>query len=79
MCRMDWNCSQQTGYGSQSGHARIRLAAACCVLLAVACGRGPDAEDSTPKHLVLVTIDTLRADHVGAYGYSRETTANIDT
>ena len=28
--------------------------------------------------LVLVIIDTLRADHVGAYGYARPTTPNLD-
>ena len=28
--------------------------------------------------LLLVTIDTLRADHVGAYGYQRPTTPNLD-
>lgn len=29
-------------------------------------------------HLVLVTFDTLRADHVTSYGYSRETTPFLD-
>ena len=29
-------------------------------------------------NVVLVTIDTLRADHVGAYGYARPTTPNLD-
>lgn len=29
-------------------------------------------------NLVLITIDTLRADHVGAYGYARATTPNLD-
>lgn len=28
--------------------------------------------------ILLVTIDTLRADHVGCYGYSRPTTPNLD-
>ena len=28
--------------------------------------------------IVIITIDALRADHVGAYGYSRPTTPNID-
>lgn len=31
-----------------------------------------------PVHVVLVVIDTLRADHVSAYGYERETTPNLD-
>ncbi len=30
------------------------------------------------RNVLLVTIDTLRADHVGAYGYGRKTTPNID-
>lgn len=29
-------------------------------------------------NLVLITIDTLRADHLGAYGYSRDTSPHID-
>ncbi|MCB9673646.1 MAG: sulfatase [Alphaproteobacteria bacterium] len=33
-------------------------------------GAGPD--------VVLVVVDTLRADHVGAYGYGRDTTPSID-
>src|SRR6185436_12408394 len=31
------------------------------------------------EHLVLVTIDTLRADHVSCYGYPRETTPFLDS
>ena len=33
---------------------------------------------ATPPHLVLVMIDTLRADHLGAYGYARDTSPNLD-
>ncbi|MDH3286055.1 MAG: sulfatase [Acidobacteriota bacterium] len=33
---------------------------------------------SGPPHLILVVIDTLRTDHVGAYGYHRPTTPNLD-
>ncbi len=32
--------------------------------------------DSRP--VILISLDTLRADHVGAYGYARPTTPNID-
>ena len=28
--------------------------------------------------MILIVIDTLRADHVGSYGYSRDTTPNLD-
>jgi arylsulfatase A-like enzyme/thioredoxin-like negative regulator of GroEL len=36
------------------------------------------AQPTTARHLVLVTIDTLRADRVGAYGYTRARTPAID-
>ncbi|MEF8824919.1 MAG: sulfatase [Halapricum sp.] len=32
----------------------------------------------SPKNVILVTIDALRADHVSSYGYSRETTPFLD-
>lgn len=35
--------------------------------------------DRAPKRIYFVTIDTLRADHVGAYGYPRNTTPFIDS
>jgi arylsulfatase A-like enzyme len=36
---------------------------------------------SVPKdfNVLLITIDTLRADHVSAYGYARKTTPNLDS
>lgn len=34
--------------------------------------------DWSGRDIVLVTVDALRADHVGAYGYPRPTTPNID-
>ncbi len=41
----------------------------------VACGRTADA----PRpNVILVSIDTLRADHVGTYGYERDTTPFLD-
>ena len=44
-------------------------------------GRGPFASLISPKKptIVFVTIDTLRADHVGAYGYPRQVTPFLDT
>lgn len=32
-----------------------------------------------PKKIILIVIDTLRADHMGCYGYKRNTSPNIDT
>jgi arylsulfatase A-like enzyme len=31
-----------------------------------------------PRHLLVISIDTLRSDHVGAYGYDRNTTPGLD-
>ncbi|CAG0958179.1 Ulvan-active sulfatase [Methanosarcinales archaeon] len=31
-----------------------------------------------PKKIILIIIDTLRADHLGCYGYKRNTSPNID-
>jgi len=45
----------------------------CGVLLALACER-----PSPPRGLILVSIDTLRADHLGTYGYDRPTSPQID-
>jgi arylsulfatase A-like enzyme len=40
---------------------------------------GPsDVSAAAPRLVVLVTIDALRADHLGIYGYSRPTSPNID-
>lgn len=36
----------------------------------------PEAKDIT--HVILISIDTCRADHLGCYGYSRNTSPNID-
>ena len=58
-------------------HLRLRRALACVVLggLAGACGT---PEPTPVPSVLLVTVDTLRADHLGAYGYFRETSPNID-
>ena len=60
----------------------IALAA---VVLAPACGerRQPPAARLSPRpgnslNVLLVTIDTLRADHLGTYGYARKTSPHID-
>jgi arylsulfatase A-like enzyme len=39
---------------------------------------GTLATTNMPQNIVLVTVDSLRADHVGCYGYDRDTTPKID-
>ncbi len=46
-----------------------------------ACGPGPGSSgggDTAPPNLVLVVVDTLRADHLGVYGYGRPTSPALD-
>jgi arylsulfatase A-like enzyme/HEAT repeat protein len=40
--------------------------------------QGGHAVDLTGRDVLLITVDALRADHVGAYGYARATTPNLD-
>lgn len=49
-------------------------------LLLMACAGEPGLPpgDAARPDLVLVSVDTLRADHVSSYGYSRETTPFLD-
>jgi choline-sulfatase len=55
---------------------RLSLALLCgfAALAGVACTRTPPP----PQRIVLVTIDTLRADHLGVYGYPRDTSPFLD-
>jgi arylsulfatase A-like enzyme/cytochrome c-type biogenesis protein CcmH/NrfG len=46
--------------------------------LVFACGRTPGDRPANARNLILFTIDTLRADRVGAYGHSAARTPNID-
>lgn len=45
------------------------------LLAGVGCGEAPVQR---PTNLVLVVIDTLRADHLASYGYARSTSPNLD-
>lgn len=45
-------------------------------LVAAGCAPGEEAD---PTNLLLVSLDTLRADRVGAYGYDRDTTPFLDS
>ncbi|HXJ36223.1 MAG TPA: sulfatase [Candidatus Eisenbacteria bacterium] len=53
--------------GGRIGRALVAMVLAC------ACNSHP------PRHVVLITIDTLRADHLGLYGYRHPTSPFIDS
>jgi len=69
---------------------RLRIVAVGLALLAGGCGGAapgpaveavpgqPGARPGRPWNVLLITIDTLRADHLGAWGYSRPTSPEID-
>ncbi len=50
--------------------------ALAAVLLVSSCGG--DDEPVRPPNVVLITLDTVRRDHMGCYGYQRATSARID-
>jgi len=54
------------------------LVGALCSLLLVSCS---DASKPVPERppVILIVIDTLRADHLGMYGYQRPTSPQLDT
>lgn len=53
---------------------RILKAALVCALLGAVPGL---AADKPPRNVLLLTIDTLRADHLSLYGYAKETTPRL--
>ncbi len=63
-----------------SRHRPAQRRALAAVLAAAAAlgGQACDSSHPVPHSVVLVSLDTLRADHLGAYGYPRETSPNVD-
>ncbi len=53
---------------------RLSLILILAALLA-ACSK---PEPARPRNVILVLVDTLRADHLSTYGYSRPTSPNVD-
>jgi len=56
---------------------RSRLAASVAALLVAACG-GAAAPAEGPRHVVLISLDTTRADHLGCYGNREVRTPALD-
>lgn len=59
---------------------RLFVAARLLVLIlpTAGCDDGPNAPTGRFERVVLVTIDTLRADHLQSYGYARQTSPFLD-
>ena len=52
---------------------RIRFALVLCAVMGLFCSGKPQT-----LNIMIIAVDTLRADHLGCYGYSRDTSPNID-
>jgi arylsulfatase A-like enzyme len=65
------------GHGGPSLRRRW-LVSLAVVLVAVAPGCRPLVAPAPRGNLILISVDTLRADHLGCYGYQRPTSPNID-
>ncbi len=61
-----------------SSRQQARHFARMTVSLLVALAVSACADPAEPPSIVLISIDTLRRDHVSAYGYERSTTPRID-
>ena len=66
--------TRRIGAAPFAGRLLVGLCAAAVGLFS--CQRPEEA--TRPYDVVLITLDTLRADHLGCYGYFRDTSPNMD-
>ncbi|HVT01964.1 MAG TPA: sulfatase-like hydrolase/transferase [Thermoanaerobaculia bacterium] len=57
---------------------KTRLVLCSWISLLAACSRQPEPVSLQGYNVLLVTVDTTRADHIGAYGFREAETPNID-
>ncbi len=67
---------ERAGFGSWLRNGSI-LAAACVTALGGCRDSTPEITEPIGK-IVLISLDTLRPDHLGVYGYSRDTSPKLD-
>jgi arylsulfatase A-like enzyme len=58
--------------------ALVAAGTTVCGLITGCGNQNPPSKGLRPLNVLIVTIDTLRADHVGCYGYSKAETPNLD-
>ncbi len=64
-------------WAAQTVELTFRCRGQTPLVLGAPCLRSADQRAERPN-VILISIDMLRADHVGAYGYGRGTTPNLD-
>ena len=62
----------------QGSNVRPRVDVLISVLLLLAGISGCSIQPASRPSVILITVDTLRADHLGCYGYPRDTSPTID-
>ena len=66
-------------FDMRSIHATPSLLACGIVVMATAIGcNRPPTPTRRPPNVLLITLDTTRADHLGCYGYDRKTSPHLD-
>jgi len=51
---------------------------ATCAAILIGCSEAPSEAPRPIRKIVLISLDTLRADHLGVYGYPRDTSPRLD-
>jgi len=54
------------------------FALAACAAFLIGCSEAPSEAPRPIRKIVLISLDTLRADHLGVYGYPRDTSPKLD-
>ena len=65
-------------FGNKKILFSLLFLSAVAVAIGYLCFSSPPVLPSGDPNVVLITVDALRADHLGCYGYQRNTSPNID-
>lgn len=80
--RLDQNCARSASDGMIRNQRLRPLAAALlvgCLGFPIACDSTNDQALDPPRtNVLIVSLDTTRADHLGSYGHSVDTSPNLD-
>jgi arylsulfatase A-like enzyme/glycosyltransferase involved in cell wall biosynthesis len=79
--RLSWDCRETRHRGvldELMGKLPMMAIVLAVALLVASCGHERPHGDPARPNVVLCVIDTLRADHLGCYGYPRATSPNLD-